>query len=60
VDAGIDSVVPPCGPGDVLDAKVRTFVDHVRATLAPALKADERALAALAAPRGRALSAATA
>ncbi|WP_175780240.1 LysR family transcriptional regulator [Burkholderia anthina] len=42
-----------------LDAKVRTFVDHVRATLAPALQADERALAEIAevaevaAPRGR-------
>ncbi|KHK56049.1 LysR family transcriptional regulator [Burkholderia sp. A9] len=36
-----------------LDAKVRTFVDHLRATLAPALKADQHALAALAAPCGR-------
>ncbi|MBR8144315.1 LysR family transcriptional regulator [Burkholderia sp. AU19243] len=36
-----------------VDAKVRTFVDHVRATLALALHADERALTALAVPRGR-------
>ncbi|NDV75264.1 LysR family transcriptional regulator [Burkholderia cenocepacia] len=36
-----------------LDAKVRTFVDHLRATLSPALKADTRALDALAAPHGR-------
>ncbi|MBC8831525.1 LysR family transcriptional regulator, partial [Escherichia coli] len=36
-----------------LDAKVRTFVDHLRATLSPALKADACALDAIAAPRGR-------
>ncbi|MDR8029461.1 LysR family transcriptional regulator [Burkholderia cenocepacia] len=36
-----------------LDAKVRTFVEHLRLGLSPALKADARALDALAAPRGR-------
>ena len=36
-----------------VDAKVRTFIDHLRATLSPALKADVRALDALTAPHGR-------
>ncbi|VWC57224.1 MULTISPECIES: LysR family transcriptional regulator [Burkholderia] len=37
-----------------VDAKIRTFLDHLRATLSPALAADEHALEAIAAPRGRA------
>ncbi|KAF1036493.1 LysR family transcriptional regulator [Burkholderia lata] len=37
-----------------VDAKIRTFLDHLRATLSPALAADEHALESIAAPRGRA------
>ncbi|MBN3838099.1 MULTISPECIES: LysR family transcriptional regulator [Burkholderia] len=37
-----------------VDAKIRTFLDHLRATLSPALAADELALESITAPRGRA------
>ncbi|RQT14294.1 LysR family transcriptional regulator [Burkholderia contaminans] len=39
-----------------VDAKIRTFLDHLRATLSPALAADEHTLESITAPRGRARS----